>query len=413
MTIRRRISLAALLLGSLSILAACGDESRAAQPSDGRGGGPGGQRGGGPGGPGGPGGRQRTAVVETAPVTVGSISRDVVVPGTVEPIRTVAVNSQASGALLSVNVEEGAAVSRGQVLARVDARETEAQVRSAQAQFNVAEAALQRAEQLRSRQVITLPEYERDRAAYDAARAQLDQLRTRLGYSVVRAPVSGVVTAKSVEAGDIVSPQSQLFEIADISTLVVPVKVSELDVVRLGVGDPARVTLDAFPDRPVQGRIRRIFPAADPSTRLVPVEVALQGVEARSARPGFLARVALALGTREGVMLVPAGAVVGGAGSEAVYVVKDGVAERREVRTGLTSQGQIEILDGLREGEAVITVGNNSLRDGAEVRVVSGPGAGAAPRGGAADRGGAGERGGSDRSGGGNRATGERAGGGR
>jgi RND family efflux transporter MFP subunit len=372
--------MAAAALAAAVAAYGCGGSGEAAQ-----GGGRGGPGGGGPGGggPGGPGGRgNRTPAVETVAAARGAIAREVVVPGTVEPIRTVAVNAQASGALLSVHAEEGTHVGRGQVLARVDARETEAQVRSAEAQFAVAQAAVRRAEQLRDRQVITLAEYERDRAAYDAARAQLDQLRTRLGYAVVRAPVAGVVTVKHVEAGDVVSPQTRMFDVAEVSTLVVPVQVSEMDVVRLKEGDPARVTLDAYPDRPLPGRIRRIFPAADPATRLVPVEVALSPAGAALARPGFLARASLALGAREGVLLVPGSAVVGGAGNQAVWVVVDGKVERRPVETGLISSDRVEITSGLQEGEAVVTKGNNSLRDGAEVRVVSGPGGGAARAGG-------------------------------
>ena len=381
MTLKRLIHLpaCALLLIGGAALAGCGSGEAAQQQGPGGGGGRGG-----PGGGGGGGGRggNRTPAVETAAVTAGDIAREVTVTGTVQPLRTVAVNAQMSGALLEVLVEEGTPVRAGQTLARVDAREIAAQVRSAEAQYTVAEAAAKRAEQLRERQVITASEYERDRAAHDAARATLDGLRTRLGYSVVRAPVSGVVTTKLVERGHVVGPQSKLFDIAETSTLVVPVQVSELDVVHLSPGDPARVSMDAFPGQTFEGRIRRIFPAADPATRLVPVEVALSGQASRVARPGFLARVSASLGTQSGVLLVPAGAVVQSSGGEpAVFVVKEGKAERRPVETGLISQGQVQVVSGLQPGEAVVTVGTNNVRDGADVRVVAGPGAGAAPRG--------------------------------
>jgi len=317
--------------------------------------------------------------VETAPVTVGSIAREVTVSGTVAPIRTVGVNSQMAGALLAVAVEEGNVVREGQVLARIDAREIAAQVRSAEAAYEVARAALQRAEQLRERQVITAAEFERDQAARDAARAQLEGLRTRQGYATVRAPVSGVVTVKAVESGDVVGTQARLFEVADVSTLVVPVRVSELDVVKLSPGDRTRVELDALPGRTFEGRIRRIFPSADPGSRLVPVEVALQGAEAREVRPGFLARVAFALGQTEGVKLIPLSAVVESSGQTSVFVVKDGKVERRPVETGLNSQGRVQVVSGLDEGESVVTIGTNNVRDGIEVRVVQGPGAGEAP----------------------------------
>ena len=314
--------------------------------------------------------------VETAVVEIGSIARMVMVSGVVEPIRTVGVNSQISGALLTVEVEEGDVVPEGGVLARVDHRELEAQLAAAEANFQVAEAAFQRAEQLRERRVITLPEYERDRTAHAAAVAQLDQLRTRIGYATVLRPIAGVVVDKLVEAGGVVSGPTRLFAVADISTLVVRVGVSELDVVELAVGESAEVRLDAIPGRVLEGRIRRIFPAADPGTRLVPVEVALEAGASGFVKPGFLARIAFGLAEREGVILVTSGAIVGAAGSQSVFVVQDGRAVRRTVETGLTSEGHVEILSGLQPGEAIIVVGSNGLRDSAEVRVMSGPATG-------------------------------------
>jgi len=346
--------LLAVTLGAAA-LAGCGQGGEAAQGSNA-----------------GPGGRSgaRITAVQVAPVEVGSIARSVTVSGILEPIRTVAVNSQVSGALLSVHVEEGSAVREGEVLARFDDRELRAQLAAAEAAYQVAASAYERAQQLRERKVITLPEYERDRTAFAAAQAELEQIRTRVGYTTVTAPISGVVTEKRVEAGDAVGQQTRLFTLADVSTMVVRVGISELDVVELRVGDPVDVALDAFPDRHFRGRIRRVFPAADPATRLVPVEVALEGESARIVRPGFLARATFALGAREHVLLVPAAAIVRGTGSEAVFIISDGKALRRGVTTGLTSEGRVEILSGLSAGEQIVVAGNSMLRDGAPVRVI-------------------------------------------
>ena len=355
---RKRAAAFAMVLA----LAACGGDDEQPQTA---------QRG--PGGPGGPGG-QRTPIVEVQTVTRGSIARQVTVTGTVDPLRLIGVNAQLAGPLTSVLVQEGDMVRRGTVLARVDNRELAAQLDAAEASFQVAEAAYERAQQLRERRVITLPEYERDRTALAAARAQVDQLRTRLAYSTVVAPAAGVITEKHVESGDIVSSQTPLFTIADISQLVVRLGVSELDVVQLQQGDVVAVTLDALPNRQLSGRIRRVFPVGDPTTRLVPVEVVLDAASARVARPGFLARVTFDLMTSNNVLLVPVGAVLGGQGAQAVFVVENNTAVRRTVSTGLTSQGRIEIVSGLSDGEQVITTGQNSLRDGMTVRAVGGPG---------------------------------------
>ena len=381
--VRGRMGMAGMLALTLA-LGACGRESEGAQSKGGPGGGgPGGGRGG-RGGGGGP------PAVETAAVETGSIAREIEVSGTVEPLRSVGVNAQSAGALVAVNAEEGDFVQRGAVMARLDARELEAQVASARANWEVARDAFARAQQLRDRQVITQAEYDAARAAEAAARASLDQLRTRIGYMVVRAPASGVVTEKLVEVGAVVGAQTKLFTIAEVSTLVTRVGVSELDVGSLRTGQGARVMLDAYPGQRFEGRIRRIFPSADPATRLVPVEVALTGEAATAARPGFLARVAFALGARDGVTLVPASAVVGQAGAQQVFVVENGKAERRTVETGLSSEGRVEIVSGLRVGEAVVITGSNNVRNNADVRVVSGPGG--APPGSRPDSAAGGER---------------------
>ncbi|HEY7472527.1 MAG TPA: efflux RND transporter periplasmic adaptor subunit [Gemmatimonadota bacterium] len=323
----------------------------------------------GAGGPGDPGGGPRTTVVETAIVETGSIAREVEVSGVVEPIRTVSVNSQLATTVRAVLVEEGDRVSTGTVLARLEDAELAVDLEAARAALEAARAAFERAEQLREREVITLPEYERERTALAAAEAAERRLETRVGYATVRSPITGVVTAKLVEAGDVVGAQTPLFEIADVSTLVVPIGVSELDVGRLSPGDTIQVSLDALPDRPLRGRIRRVFPAADPATRLVPVEVALEA--GSQARPGYLARVRLRLDERQDVALVPAGAILTGAGGgESAFVVEGGKALRREIETGLVSEGRVEIVRGLSPGEAVVVAGGSSLREGSAVRIV-------------------------------------------
>lgn len=309
--------------------------------------------------------------VEVTPVESGSIARSVTVAGVIDPIRTVGVNSQVTGTLLAVVAEEGDRVRRGQPLARVDDRELRAQFEAAEAAHQVAAAAYDRASQLRERRVITLPEYERERTAEAATRAQLDQIRTRLAHTVIDAPVDGVVTEKRVEAGDLVGAQTRLFTVADISTLVVRVGVSELDVVRIDVGDPVSVMLDAFPGRGFPGAVRRVFPTADPGTRLVPVEVALDGSHAAAVRPGFLARVTFEVGAHDDVLLVPASALVGAGGTQSVFVLENGTAVRRTVTTGVTSEGRVQIVSGLAAGERVVTRGNNMLRDGMAVRIVN------------------------------------------
>ena len=340
---------------------------------------PGGGGGGGPrapgGGFGGPGGggpnRGGPTAVEIARIQTGSLAREATVAGVLSPIRSVGVNAQLGGALLSVRVEEGDVVRAGQVLAEVDARELAAQTRSAEASLALAKSTAERSATLFKDRVVTAAEHERDQAALAAAQATYDALRTRMGYAQVRAPTSGVITEKRIEAGDVVSTQARLFTIADVSTLVVRVQVSELDITGLHEGQSAGVTIDAFGTSHFQGTIRRIFPAADSTTRMVPVEVALSGAAVRRLKPGYLARVTVRLGERPGVIVAPISAVVGARDARAVFVVHAGKAERRAVRLGQSSGSVVEVLDGLAVGDSVVVAGADQLRDGAAVRIVA------------------------------------------
>jgi membrane fusion protein (multidrug efflux system) len=308
--------------------------------------------------------------VEVVTVSRGTLARTTTVAGTLEPIRTVGVNAQLSGSLLSVQAEEGNYVREGQVLARIDARELEAQVKSAQAALEFAESTAKRSDELWRQRIITAEEYERDRAALAAAQASLEQLRTRLGYAVIRAPISGVVTEKRLEAGDIVSPQTRVFSVADVSTLVSRVMVSELDVPLLQPGGVVDISVDALGGARVRGRIRRIFPAADSATRLVPVEVALTGSALNQLRPGYTIRATFRLGARDDALLVPTRALMGPAGARTVVVVRQGKGERRMVRAGPDIDGKTEVFEGLTLGDTVVVAGQALLRDGAAVRIV-------------------------------------------
>ncbi|HEU5173917.1 MAG TPA: efflux RND transporter periplasmic adaptor subunit [Gemmatimonadaceae bacterium] len=351
-------------LATLSVLTAACSAGESAQP--GGAGGPGGRRpGGGPGGM-----RNAPTPIEIATIASGVLARTTMVSGALEPIRTVGVNAQLAGALTAVRAEEGTPVTAGQVLAEVDAREIGAQVRSAQASLAFARSTAERSEQLYKDRVMTAAEYERDQAALAAAQASYDQLRTRLGHASVRAPISGVVIEKRVEAGDVVQGQARLFTIADISTLVARVLVSELDVSGIREGDVAEVTVDALSGARFQARVRRVFPAADTTNRMVPVEVALSGSAARLLKPGYLARVTFRLGERSNVLLAPAAALVGSPQSRAVFVVKGTRSERRPVRVGSASGDKVEVLDGLVAGDTVVVAGVDQVRDGGTVRIV-------------------------------------------
>lgn len=364
-----RAVLRAVLLLTTTTLAACNADTAAAGASGGSTGGSGG-----PGGPGGFGGfgsgrGDQVNPVEIATVERMRISRTSLVTGQLAPLRVVGVTSQSPGALVDVPVEEGSQVRRGQLLAEIDSRELSAQLEAAEKNLTFARSTAERSAQLHERQVVTTFEFERDQAALGAAEATVSQLRTRLSFTRIVSPIDGVVTQRFVQAGDIVGGQTRMFTVADVSTLVTQLPVSELEIPLLQEGARVEVQVDAL-GRSVPGRIRRIFPAADSVTRLVPVEVAIAGNAAPGLRPGYTVRVSLALDERDNALVIPTRAVIGASGAQSVFVIREGRAERRRVRVGNDLDGQMEVFEGLAFADTVITTGNALLRDGAQVRIV-------------------------------------------
>jgi len=308
--------------------------------------------------------------VAAAPVARRDLTRSVTVTGPVEPVRMIGVNSLMAGTVLAVHAQEGDLVREDQLLAELDARETRALQERARAVLASAEATYERNRQLHENQIITATEFEQSRSAYEVAKSDAELWRTRLEFSRITAPSAGLVTVKHVEAGSAVSPNQRVFDVADMSLLVVRVRLSELDVVHLRAGAGVEVSVDAFQGVAVPGRIRRVFPSADRDSRLVPVEVALGARPPGVAiRPGFLARVTFALDRRSGTLAIPAPAVGVGEEGAYVYVVEADSLQRRAVGLGLTADGWVEIARGLREGELVVTSGHTNLRPGSRVRV--------------------------------------------
>ncbi len=300
------------------------------------------------------------------------LTREVVLAGSVEPVRSIEVNSRAAGTVLTVRVQEGDRVRQGQLMLELDARETAAQLERARAVLANAEAAFRRSEEMHRAAIITSAEFEQARATFQTAGSDVNLWETRLDFTRVRAPSAGVVTAKLIEAGSAVNPNQRLFDIADDALMVVRVQMSELDVVHVQERDVVRVTLDAHPDAVLRGSVRRIFPSADPTTRLLPVEVALHepppGV---TVRPGYLARVHLTLDSRPGVLVIPAAAVGASTTGPFAYLVEADTLVRRPITVGLTSSGMVEVVTGLEPGALVVTSGHLGLRAGVTVRIMN------------------------------------------
>lgn len=347
-----RLSVLTLLLGSILMLAGCADGSEAQQID-----------------------RPREAPampVQALDIQPRDLSRVITVSNAVEPLRIIRLAARTEGVLTDVGVEEGDSVRADQIIARIDVREQQAELARARARLQERQATFERFEQLRQRGYVDLASYEAARAELAIAATEVELWETRVEFGTVRSSIDGTVVARYIEPGEAISRHAALFSIADLSSLVLRLGVSELDVGNLRTGDSVVVQVDAVTEvEQLNGVIRRIFPAAEADSRLVTVEVELPDALSHGVRPGFLARARLLVEQRQNALAVPSGAVAESGGEFFVMVVNgEERLERRVIEPGVIRGAWREVLSGLQVGERVISANPMEMNDGDRVRVV-------------------------------------------
>lgn len=370
---RSSLLVASLLLAAVSLLAgACGggDGEEAAGERHG------GSRGGSPGGSpweGAGGGDSVAAVpIEAATVERRDISSFIETHGTLEAENEVDLVGRISAPIVALEAEEGMAVRRGQLLARLDEAELESQLEISRVSLAEATQAWDRAKQLGEVQLISPEEYEGARTRFETARAQLEGNQIQLGYTQVRAPFAGLIVARYVDFAEQISPGTPLFRLSDFDPLLCPIQVPERDLSRLAIGQSAYLEVEAWPDERFEAEVLRIRPVVDAATGTVRVTLAVSG--RGRLRPGMFADVFVETDRRQGVLVMPKVALSVDSIGDTVYVAADGVASRRDVELGFAEGDFVEVISGLADGDQVVVVGQDGLSNGTPIEILSADG---------------------------------------
>ena len=288
--------------------------------------------------------------------------------GTARANEQVTLSAPVTERIVRLNFDDGAYVSRGQVVAVLRQAEQSAQLSEANARSREAQQQLQRVSELKNRGFATRSSYDAQVAAAAAARAQTQQVQAQIGDRVVRAPFSGWVSLRNISVGAMAGQGTEIATVSDLTTIKLDFTVPETMLAALRPGLVIQARSAAYPDRPFNGTIRTIDPVIDPNTRAVTVRAHLPNPD-RALRPGMLMSVAIQSSTRS-ALSVPELAVLGEGGNRYVFVVGEGNRVRRtEVRTGAHVGGRVEIIAGLRPGQRVVTEGIIKVTDGMQVRL--------------------------------------------
>lgn len=333
--------------------------------------------------------------VRTAIAEMGEISEKLQFTGELESPLSVQVSAKAPGRLGKLelatgeDVTEGVEVRKGDVIAEIEHRDLEAQLTLEEARLRQVEAALvdkererRRLEALFAEDVATERERDSAVAAHDSAQAALAQAqaqvklaRVHLDESFIRAPMDGVVAERYVDPGAMVGANTPILRLVQMSPLrlMVYVPAPMLPVLKPGE-TPVEVRTDAYPGRRFNSVVGRIFPTVDSATRTAQVEILLDNKHNGNGhwllRPGMYATAEIQMATREAALMVPASSVLRVLDRQLVFVVEADVARPATVKTGIRSGDQVEILEGLAQGDEYVIMGQNKLTDGVPVERV-------------------------------------------
>ncbi len=326
---------------------------------------------------------KQAATVDTTPtvvvqqVTRRDVPQEVVYTTTVQAFVKNNIAPQSVNRIASVLVEVGDNVSKGQRLAVMDTvqlQQARNQLQQAELQMKNNEVELTRLKGLYEVGGLSQSDldaielaYNASKLSYNVAKKSYDNL---LDNSILRSPVSGVVTARNYDAGDMYAMSAPIFTVEQIAPVKLLVGVSESDYSKVHKGDSVAITADALPGEIFEGTINRIYPTVDPTTRTFNVEVKVKNSD-KKLRPGMFARATVTFGVNNSI-IIPDVAVVKqqGSGERFVYVLnEDGTVTYTKVVLGRRMGAEYEVLEGLSDGAKVVTGGQVRLKDGVKVIV--------------------------------------------
>ena len=336
--------------------------------------------------------------VKVITVKKGDISVPLVATGTIFPEYESKIGPKISGTIEIVYVDEGDTVQKGQPLVQLDQKNLLIAVRQGQAAVRVAEAQLKEAEvkgenlkkekerlaNLLKKNVISQQKYDDIDTAYSMAvtgmeviRAQILSSRENLAMAeqnlsdtVIIAPFAGLIVERFINQGEFVStmPPSPLFLMMNIDKVKTEIGLPEIHIARIHIGNPVDVTVDTYPGIIFKGTVSTINPMVDPVSRAFTVKVEIPNKNHR-LKPGMFARVKIYPTIHKGALIVPFKSVMKREGTTVVFVIEGTTVKLRAVTAGITNEREIEVIDGVKEGEEVVVEGHYGMADKTTVRV--------------------------------------------
>ena len=301
--------------------------------------------------------------------------------GSLVSSRGVVIKTELSGTVVDVAAVSGTTVSRGDLLVEIDTSTESAQLAGLEAQTKLAEVSLRRAKELRANGTNTPSDLDNAEATLSQTQAAVAQLRTLIAKKHIVAPFAGRLGIININPGQFLNAGDTVGVLECVDPIYTDFSLPQQELGRLAAGQTVRLTIDAYLGATFEGKITAINPRVDDASRSVDIRATLENKDER-LHPGMYTRVEVILPTTERAMVIPWAAVVYNPYGETVYVVENGIAQQRFIKTGPQRGDLIMVREGLKPGEKVVTAGQIKLRNGSTVKIDNsvGPEANPAPK---------------------------------
>ncbi|HNP63777.1 MAG TPA: efflux RND transporter periplasmic adaptor subunit [Woeseiaceae bacterium] len=288
------------------------------------------------------------------------------------------VIAKVDGEVRVLHVEEGDIVQKNQVLATLDGDRLRLELSESEARLRKMQRDFARNKELQAKGLISVGDFERIQYDMEALEASYNLARLELDYTRIRAPIDGVISERYIKLGNTIKAGDQVYRVTSLDPLVAYMFIPEREFRQITAGQPVQISIDAVPGETFAATVTRVSPVVDPDTGTFKITIEIPGDD-RRIKPGMFGRMNIIYDKHENVLQVPRSAIIESAGQPSLFVVEDGIGKRKDVQTGFSSDGMVEITDGLTDGEDVITVGHIGLKNDAKVVVINARDQGNAP----------------------------------
>ncbi|OQW92564.1 MAG: hypothetical protein BWK79_14395 [Beggiatoa sp. IS2] len=305
-------------------------------------------------------------LVETAIVKIGTVVEEITAVGSLRSEESVMIRTEIDGRILTLHFIEGQTVGVGEPLITLDAAEYEAQLAESQAAVKLNEINFERAQELYNKNLGSRQAFDEAKTKLEESRAHQALDKVRLEKTVIRAPFKGTVGLRNISHGAYVKAGDDLVTFGDSSSVKLDFRVPEKFLPRVKVGQEVNMRVDAYPNKTFTGKLYTTDTAIDVETRtlLLRARIPNPNIELLS---GMFARVSLTLEQRKNAILIPEQAIVPQDNDSFVFKIIEGKAVKTKVTLGQRQTGDVEVLQGLKPQDRVVTAGQMKLRDGMEV----------------------------------------------